>query len=286
MDTLWRSFWHWLTFALIANILALPQFYPYLNRLSASRAKFVQAVPIWVGRQIEPNLLPPMALWWRGLGVFAAISLVFGWIAILPRQVSLYLPALVVFLIANVIRYQPWELDNTKVFYDGWIPVALPVVSQFLVALVKPKKILGYVFFAALLGAACLSALISSWQGLFSPTALFDRSDYQFGLWLAENSPPNSVVLMLPDSTTPISVVAGRQLFYGYAGWVDSHGMDTSRFLQFEKLFRNPNNPQLFRASNVTYAIPLNKRVGREFAKSPHWTLAYSDHTRQIYRLF
>jgi hypothetical protein len=48
------------------------------------------------------------------------------------RQFVLYIPSLVVYGITNIIRYQPWELDNTKLFYAAWIPLALPLIANFL----------------------------------------------------------------------------------------------------------------------------------------------------------
>jgi hypothetical protein len=284
-----QHLWKWAVYGLIANALALPQVVPFFQRVSTSRRDFLQINPIWRGR--KTGLTAPIILWWRGLGVFAAIALVFGWLVATPSQRTLYLPGLFVFAIANVIRYQPWELDNTKLLYAGWIPVALPFVSQYLTKLItnrrSPLRVLLFVVFVV---AACLSAFMSTVQSFFWPTSIFDKEDYRFGLWFAENTPSNAVVIVRRASpASPVSCVAGRQLYVGFDGWVSSHGLDMRRIGEQERMLAAPNNVQAFVDRKVSYVVTSDQEEANKFAKAAigtgKWRLAYMDGRYSAFRL-
>jgi hypothetical protein len=47
-----------------------------------------------------------------------------------------------VWLIGNFVRDQFWEMDNIKIFYGFWIPIAVLFVAQFLLLFVKQS---GYI---------------------------------------------------------------------------------------------------------------------------------------------
>lgn len=128
----------WGIYGLLSVAIALPQVVPYLGRVETSENSFFQFNPIWNTPYQKGRLFKPIQLWWNGLGCFAAIAIFFGWASITQRQLFMYIPSFVVFIIANFVRYQPWELDNTKIFYACWIPIATPFVATFLSKLLSP----------------------------------------------------------------------------------------------------------------------------------------------------
>ena len=286
-----RAVRYWGTYAIIANVMAFPQLLPYIKRVSNARHSFLNINPIWNTPSKHNVKFAPIVLWWRGLGVFSAIALVFGWVTMTNRQMIIYTPSVVVFVIANFVRYQPWELDNTKLFYAAWVPVALPVVSQYLRALVvRPKSILGLVAGVTtcwILVTACgLSALMSTVQSMFWPTAIFGHSDYRFGLWIAENTPPDAIVLMHSHPSNPVACIAGRQVYYGYPGWVHSHGLDMRRSQEQTKLLTHPQDIDAFRQRNISYVVSIDEDHARfDPSGDPHWKLIYKDHRYATYRL-
>jgi hypothetical protein len=287
----WRRWRSWLLFGVIANAIAFPQLFPYFRRVSHSRRDFLRLNPIWNTGQKRGVLFAPITLWWRGLGVFGAVALVFGWCLATRWQAKLYCSSLAVFAIANVIRYQPWELDNTKLLYSAWVPLALPFVAQFLAALVtRPRTLAGRagggLVLLVFLVACSLSALMSTVQSMFWPTSMFGHHDYKFGLWIAENTPPDAVVLVKAAPGTTVGCIAGRQLFMGFSGWVVSHGLDAGRGRDEVTMFRSPNNIELFRAKNVSYVVSSNGEKESAFSpgNSPHWKLVYQDSTYTTWR--
>lgn len=275
-----RTFLLWAVFGITANVMAFPQFLPYLNRLTTNDSSFLRLDPIWKGQS-------PFRLWWYGLGVFAPIALVFGWIELDRRQLLLYIPSILVFLLANVIRYQPWELDNLKVFYAGWIPLALGVVSQYLVKLWDTAT--GSILSMALLLLSCFSGFLSTIINISSPAAIFDKtSDWQLGRWISENTDVTSVFLVNPTHMHPAATIAGRQLYMGYPGWVASHGLEyTNRQHQNSHLGMN-SAPEGFTSEHITYVIshdhfaPLFET---DVIPNPQWVKVFSNDIYHVWRL-
>ncbi|OHS93029.1 hypothetical protein TRFO_40655 [Tritrichomonas foetus] len=255
----------WAIFGVVANVIAGPQFLIYFNRLSSSKNQFLQINPIWQshGKAHYGNILGPIILWWRGLGVFWAIACFAGFSAMSLKQIQMYFPSIVVFIITNLIRYQPWELDNTKLFYAAWIPLALPVVGQFIARLARKKETVVIALFFTF--ASCFSAFLHSRDCLKSNPRIFQLTDVQVGLWIAENTPTKAVFLTSDWHVHPAATIAGRQLLLGYGGWVSSHGLDYWGKLDLtKKMLSNPRQLTNYYKYNVSYVISRNHEH-REF---------------------
>lgn len=249
----------WASYGIVAILFGLPQFYPFLSRLSSNRREFVQ---FWlIFRKFMPgerNLsFRPIRMWWRGLGVFAAIALCFGLVLLDKNRIKMYGPSLIVFFLTNVILYQPWECDNLKLHYDIWIPFALPLVSLYFLTLLKnPLSILIAI---PLLGASALSAAHLTRRALSWKSQIYDDRDYNFGLWLAENTPMKSRFATSQWHAHPCGTVAGRQLWAGYGGWIGSHGLEYGNKMDaMRKFSKDYNNKQLYLKHNINYVISKN----------------------------
>ena len=287
-----KEFYLWVAYAIIANAIAFPQLAPYFMRVSNSRNNFLLLKPIWVGRADAHYIFIPIRLWWRGLGVFAAIALVFGWAGINEKQKIFYYPAVMVFILTNIIRYQPWELDNTKLFYAAWVPLAICVVSQYLTILIThPKtkfaKVIGFTLAVIFILASTISAFMSTVQSMFWNTRLYEYDEYKFGLWIAENTPPNAVFMLHMTSMNPVSAIAGRQLFIGYSGWVHSHGLDVGRLKTENELMNDPENIANYKKYNISYVGVCAWCQYKSFKgqNSKHWKLVFSSNKYKLYRL-
>lgn len=175
------------------------------------------------------------------------------------NQTKSYIPSVFVFLTTNLIRYQLWELDNTKVFYSGWISFAVPVVTNFFSVLYhgrsSQEKIIGITLFLILMISCCLSAFISSLQSLHYPTHIFTLNDYRIGLWIAEHTSPTAIFLANLGCHNIVSSIAGRQVFCGYSGWVVSHGLNNQRIKISNELEDDLLNVARIRSFNISYYV-------------------------------
>jgi hypothetical protein len=219
-----------------ALTIAIPQLLPFIGRVSQDR--FVTFVPVWADDRLDF-----FTLWWRGLGVFWVMSLFHGPAVLNWTQLKLYIPSLFVFAVSNFIHYQPWNLDNTKVFYNGWIPLAVAVVAHFLATLHSSKRILATLAVFVLLGACGASSALGLWKAVLFGGSVFDGDDvHELAEWAIENSDPKSVWITDSHHNHPIPMLAGRQILFGYRGWLPSHHLnEAGRARAVENLGRNPD---------------------------------------------
>ncbi|KAH0787073.1 hypothetical protein GPJ56_009071 [Histomonas meleagridis] len=286
-----KAFIQWAIYGIVANVIAFPQLIPFFGRVNKQKKSFLRINPIWNTPDKRKFKHPAIILWWRGLGVFAAISLIFGFASLDKWQITLYIPSIVTFILTNIIRYQPWELDNTKLFYASWIPLALGVVSQYLYYLVRKKKIffllIGIIIFVIFMVSMGLSAFMSTWQSFFYPTNIFSENDYRFGLWISENTNSKAVFLAELPPMNPISTIGGRQCFVGYGGWAISHGLGYSRTMEQDLLYRNPGNIERFTQYNISYLVTSihSKFKDIKLDKNSPWKLIFNNFGYQVYRL-
>jgi hypothetical protein len=219
-----------------ALTIAIPQLLPFIGRVSKDR--FVTFIPIWADDHLDF-----FTLWWRGLGVFWAMSLFHGIAVLNWSQLKLYIPSLFLFFVSNLIHYQPWNLDNTKVFYNGWIPLAVAVVAHFLATLHSSRSVLAGLAVLVLVVACGASSAMGLWKAILFGGSIFDGPDvHEVAKWAIANSDPKSVWITDSHHNHPIPMLAGRQVFFGYRGWLPSHHLDESgRARAVERLGRNPD---------------------------------------------
>jgi hypothetical protein len=281
----WGYAWRWAVFGAAACALALPQLAPFLGRLATARSQFLQINPIWRTPEKRSLRFPALVLWWRGLGAFWAMSLL-GIVILSRRQIALYVPSLVVYAITNIVRYQPWELDNTKLFYAAWIPIALPVVANYLYA-VGYRRPLFTVIACVLAIVACFSSFIHTVDCLASRSPIFTRHDFDFGFWISENTATKAVFLTSNWHAHPCATIAGRQLFMGYGGWIGSHGLDYwGRTNEHTRLQNGPAQVALFQRYGIRYVISRHHEFKRfEADKVDTWQRIYEDSEYVVWKL-
>ncbi len=98
----------WLTFAAWAVALGGPQLLLYVDKVRG-HSRFTRLQGVWVD-QGEPG---PHTLWLEALGVFVPLNLLGLWYhrgTLAAKQFQLGL--LAVFLVGNVVVFQPWEVST------------------------------------------------------------------------------------------------------------------------------------------------------------------------------
>lgn len=118
------SFWLWVRFAVCVLVLSVPQMPNYFDRLMNSGGnKFLSLQPIWRNnpwnKVIEDESLIDLnffALWFGALGFFVPLGLAAFNLPLSASQRRLHWSFWSLFVIANIVQFQPWDKDNNKVF--------------------------------------------------------------------------------------------------------------------------------------------------------------------------
>ena len=120
----------WCFYGIPAILISIPQIL-WLTREKRSNFFIMKAIH----KETDSSTFGFFKVWWSSLGAFVFISLVSVWIFQTKRQNKIYMPSIGVWIVSNLIRYQPGAMDNTKVFLVAWYPLACCTVANFLIVL-------------------------------------------------------------------------------------------------------------------------------------------------------
>src|SRR3989441_1084989 len=221
----WRQWREWLTFLVVASIIAGPQLLWSTHGSAVSTRSFIGWEFGW-GHGNENFFW----FWLKNTGLFIPLLLVaLLWKRedyLVSRKLMLfYLPFTLCFIIPNVLKLAPWIWDNIKVLYYWWIASA-PIVALLLARLWEGdawKRALAAILFVVLTLAGGLDvfALLTQ-QGEYQE---FDRDGVTFAEMIKQRTPPRSTVLHAPIHNTPV-FLTGRRSIIGYPGHIWTHGID------------------------------------------------------------
>lgn len=142
----------------------------------------------------------------------------------------LLVPSLLLFVLPNLVRFQPWEFDNNKVLFWWWL-LALGVIGQGLAAIRWPAWRRGVVAVVAvsvlLAGVTDVWSQLGHWRTYHYPYV--GQSELEAAAWIRANLPPNARVVGAPTPNHFVPLLTGRPLALGYEGWLLSEGLDVTR---------------------------------------------------------
>lgn len=225
--------------------------------------------------EIPASLLKSVSLlivfWFMNIG-FILIPFSFGFLKSNSLLRKILSPYLMIFLLGNFVRFQPWDWDNYKIFLHCHILTIIIAsfgileLSNILNNYLRQRSNFFKSRLIAVLGFACLATILffSTASGLLSHIRVFQesylmwpKSDILFAEWIRENTPPESVFLTSTHFLNPVVTLAGRQVVLGYEGWLWSHGLDWAYIQKVKneviEMFRG--NHTLMKRYHVDYVV-------------------------------
>jgi hypothetical protein len=187
-----------------------------------------------VGWKLDWMADPKEAPWWfwlHNFGLFLPASFALLIYLLIPgrpiardakqRLRLLFFPATAVFLACSVIKFAPWEWDNTKLFFWAYLVMMFCLWEGFLVKwhpLLRAPVIIGLFFsgFISLVGGVCTDpegygiGRASEWQQVADATRPF---------------PASTVFATYPTYNHPV-LVSGHRVVMGFPGHLWSHGLN------------------------------------------------------------
>lgn len=201
----------------------------------------------------SPSLFEFLGFWLRNWGLHI-ILLPIGFLLAPPRLRWLLLPAVVLFLVANLFRFSPDVLANHK-----FLNVSLILVQVFsaVVLVHLYDQLRGKPYGTRILGGSSLVLLtaalsLSGWIDNFAQknenlASVADVGRSPAATWFAEQTPPDAVVLNSRYLYHPASV-AGRKIFLGWPYFVSTAGYDwDARYRELAEIYLAPDKATLCR---------------------------------------
>lgn len=257
----WRL---WITFALVASLIAVPQMWWSTRGSAVNAASFFAWEFGWDHHDDNP-----VWFWFKNTGLFVpllvAAILWRGKEYLIPRRLLLfYLPFTLCFIIPNMVKLAPWIWDNVKVLFYWWLASA-PLVALLISRLWRSgavQRALAVGLFACLIFAGALD--VASIVRRSDEYQLFDPNGIRFAEIVKQQTQPRSTVMHAPVHNTPI-FLSGRRSLMGYPGHIWTHGLDFGpRENEIKRIYTGaPDAEMLLGKYDVDYAVvgPLEKLV-------------------------
>jgi hypothetical protein len=216
----------WLTFFIVASLVALPQMWWSTHNSAVNAAKFFEWQFGW--DHGEENVA---WFWFKNTGLFIPLTIAaLLWRTekgpLVSRKLLLFfLPFTLCFIVPNLTKMAPWIWDNIKVLFYWWLASA-PLVALLLARLWRQgglKRAMAVTLFACVTfaGALDVTAIVLS----SAKFGVFDASGITFAELVKRDVPPEAIVIHAPVHNHPV-FLTGRRSLMGYPGHVWTHGLE------------------------------------------------------------
>ncbi len=257
----WYVLLSWLLYAAIAALLAVPQLFQWTFAQAFANNEgtgtFLSFHFNWVNRYADG--LKDGYLWFylKNIGL-PFVLICFCLFEKNYRTWLVYSGAFVIFILAELIRFQPNAYDNNKLFYV-WYMLCLPAAADFAVLLWhKLRGIRVRPLMAVLSAVICFaSGTISIAHECLSDWQLYSDEDVQTAQFIDQTLPEHAVFMTGRQHLNPVSALSGRIVVCGPDLWLYYHGFDTvARSADIRMFYEDPEaNSDILEKYDVSYIL-------------------------------
>jgi hypothetical protein len=234
----------WAVLAGTTALIALPLISIYFLR-NVSTGHFYSWYPGWLARDAHQNWL---WFWWQNWGMTPYLA-VLGVLMLIRdsgkkwKKWLLSLPFFLLFASANLILFQPWPWDNTKIIVwsalgfaglSGYVVVRLTTIHLRWPIIESAKKALIPFLFLMLIASGGVDAYRILRTDLHS-YVMYSATDLQLADWVKKNTDAHSIWLTNNHHNHWLFNLTGRQAVMTYPGWLWTQGYTDWMAVQSEE---------------------------------------------------
>jgi hypothetical protein len=251
-----RRWQEWITFAVVASAIALPQMWWSTHHSAVNAGRFFEWQYGW--DRGKDNVF---WFWLKNAGLFIPLTIAAalwrGKHPLVSRRLLLFLaPFSLCFIIPNVLKMAPWIWDNIKVLFYWWLASA-PLVAMLLARLWRKgpaQKFGALVLFGCITLAGALDVgVIVLGSNKFQ---VFDSTGIGFAELVKEKTEPRALIIHAPVHNHPV-FLTGRRSLMGYPGHIWTHGLDyRQRESEIKRIYAGGSDAMLLLEKyGVQYAV-------------------------------
>ncbi|HCR93001.1 MAG TPA: hypothetical protein DIU47_03540 [Candidatus Pacebacteria bacterium] len=242
---------HWVMFAIAAGIPSMIIFsWLYGGEITQG---FFRWYPGWLANPQAKNI-NFFYFWWINWGVFLPFSL-FAIIKTKLYKQQFVLSGLLLFIASNLILFQPYDWDNSKILTWSYLFFCIPS-AQLLAMMWRRRIIFAKVSAIVLVMVMTASGGLDLWRLLHTDKLsylMLSSDDLSIAEQFRRISTPTDVVLTADKHNHWVTTLTGRPILLGYKGWMWTYGIHyEQRDADMVEMFRGgPLAQELLK----TYAI-------------------------------
>lgn len=223
----------WIYFGGITLVLAMPQLFFWTFSQTSGNSSFLRYSFNWVN-EADPYLWFYIKNW--GIPFLFIIPAFFN---TSKDNKKLVLSCGLLFLIAELILFQPNDYDNNKLFYIAYM-IAVIIVSEYLVLIYNKLKGINLRGFLAALViiSATLSGVMTIIREYHSGAMYqtYSAADIEVSEYIKDNTDANGVFMTSTNHINPVVSLAGRTIYVGSSLYVHFHGFGEEYTKRSEEL--------------------------------------------------
>jgi hypothetical protein len=259
-----RRWVSWLTFFVVASVIALPQLWWSTHNSAVDAGKFFEWHFGW-----DRGETSAFWFWFKNTGLFIPLIVT----AILwrgkeylvsKRLLLFYLPFIFCFIVPNVMKMAPWVWDNIKVLFFWWLASA-PLVALLLAKLWQQKgwqRLFGILLITGVTLSGALDVAAIALRSV--KYQVFDANGVAFAEMIKRQTQPRSLIVHAPVHNAPV-FLTGRRSLMGYPGHIWTHGLEFSqREREIRRIYAGDSDAiELLQHYKIEYAVvsPLERNV-------------------------
>jgi hypothetical protein len=212
----------------------------------------------WMSSNQREGVFPFIKFWLMNWGLVLPLAL-WGTLQMRYYRHPMVLGGWILFVLCNIIRFQPWSWDNSKLLTWSYLLLLIPVVDVLSYLWRNNRRtvkgiavvLTGLLTFS---GGLELTRLLQSGQ---TTHRMWDASKIDMASNLQKILKPEETVLTDDDHLNWVSSLAGGQILMGYRGWLWSYGIDYSeREKEIALMYSGkPGAEVLFSKYHVRYVV-------------------------------
>jgi hypothetical protein len=245
----------WLYFLIPAGVLSIPQLLYWIFPHTSGDSFLKIQSGGW-----EANIFDnPIWFWTKNIGI-VFILLVPALFSAKKHLYSFYSGAVVIFIIANIVLFQPNNYDNNKLLYI-WYAFSIIVVVSFMIQIFEHMKGIRFrvLPFIILIFLGTFSGILTIGREFKSGNQyqLFSKAHVEAAEFIKENTLPSSVFLTSPNHNNSVAAITGRNIYCGANTFLFYHGFDTtSEYDAINQMFTDSSKfPALSTTNNIDYVF-------------------------------
>lgn len=248
---------NWMTLAVPAVAIALPLSVYFFRANTTSH--FFTWHPGWYE---TTSFYHWVQFWFKNWGVFPLLAIFGFWISFFKnRALHHYAPYFLLFVLLNLVLFQPFIWDNTKILI--WVHLGFSgLVALGFKQLWKSELSIGFnrMLVVLLFLLSTFSGIVDTYRVLRMPLhsyQMYSAEELALAEWARVQTTQNSIWLTSDQHNHWVPNLTGRQIIMGFRGWLWTHGYDYyTKEHDVALLFTDPEtNKQLFKKHNISYVV-------------------------------